>query len=162
MVKSPLSISTTTLTKRKQFKQEKGHGIMGYSKENVRWHSDHGPSRPAVNVKHWPDFDRDVPWTEFEPDFKEWVLTVMEIAERSGDYTAWEIAAESCWEQVQVDAEEIFETDRIKVWSQGRMGGWAVVDGLPDFDSWDAIMLNKWRKFERWRRQTLRTWLTRW
>ena len=35
------------------------------------------------------------------------------------------------------------------VYSEGRSDGWLVVDGLPDIETWDAVMLSKWRKFEK-------------
>lgn len=126
---------------------------MAYRKEDVQWHSDgYRPSRPAVNVKHWPDFDKDIDWEDFDgPDFKTWAQAELE----KDDTTPWEVAAESCWEMVQSDAVDIFGS-HVKVWSQGRSGGWAVVDGLKDFESWDAIDLAAWHKFERWAQSTSR------
>lgn len=124
---------------------------MGYSKESVEFHSDYGrSSMPAVNVKHWPDFERDVEWSEFEPVFKDWVMA--ELEKQDVYDTAWQVAAESCWDLVTNDAQEIFG-QHVKVWSQGRSGGWAIVDGLANFECWDAIQLGKWRKFEEWAKQ---------
>jgi hypothetical protein len=45
-------------------------------------------------------------------------------------------------------ADEIFGRP-VKVYSEGRCGGWAIVDGLPDFESWDAVLLARWAKFAR-------------
>jgi hypothetical protein len=36
----------------------------------------------------------------------------------------------------------------VQVYSAGRSGGWLVVSGLPDVESWDAIALGRWVKFE--------------
>lgn len=125
-----------------------------YTKADVEFHSDgFRPSRPAVRVKHWPDFERDVDWSEFEAEFHDWALAELE---RPGVFeVAWEVGCENCWDLVQADADECFRETApngnyfVKVWSQGRSGGWAVVDGLKDFESWDAIDLAAWRKFER-------------
>ena len=37
----------------------------------------------------------------------------------------------------------------VNVYSAGRSGGWLVVDGLPDIDTWDAIDLGVWRRFDK-------------
>jgi hypothetical protein len=138
---------------------------MSYSKQDVQFHSDgYRDSRPAVNVKHYPDFEKDVSWDEFnDAEFKAWALRVLGY---NGDYdlhnTAWEVGAENCWETVQEDAYECFRETApqgnasVKVWSQGRSAGWAVVDGLKDFDSWNAIDLSAWRRFEKWAKQDAR------
>lgn len=48
-----------------------------------------------------------------------------------------------------MQAEECFGPG-VKVYSEGRSGGWAIVDGLPPFDSWDAVMVAKWTRFAKW------------
>lgn len=37
----------------------------------------------------------------------------------------------------------------VNVHSAGRSGGWCVVSGLPDIESWDAIALGEWRRFDK-------------
>lgn len=37
----------------------------------------------------------------------------------------------------------------VQVYSEGRQGGWCVVHGLPDIESWDAIALGRWARFEK-------------
>jgi hypothetical protein len=138
--------------------QHSGKGRnMAYSKADVRWHSDgFGPRRPAVNVKHWPDLGRDVEWSHFdgaESAFHCWVRHA--LADDHTWHVAWMRGAESCWEMVESDAQEIFGS-HVRVWSQGRSGGWAVVDGLPDFDTWDATTTAKWGKFERYAQASAR------
>lgn len=50
------------------------------------------------------------------------------------------------FDTLQEFADEIW--DGVTVYSAGRSGGWAIVTGLPDIDTWDAVMLAKWSKFE--------------
>lgn len=130
-------------------------------KDEVEFHSEGfgGGSRPAVNVKvyNWPNDPRalflevgkDNGYDEtelarwYDEDGGEQRIT-------SADWL-FEAACELGWEQLQTDAEEVFGSG-VKVYSQGRSGGWAVVDGLPEFESWDAIMLGKWARFARFAR----------
>lgn len=37
----------------------------------------------------------------------------------------------------------------VQVYSDGRSGGWLVVHGLPDVETWDAIALGQWAKFNK-------------
>ena len=37
----------------------------------------------------------------------------------------------------------------VQVYSEGRSGGWLVVSGLDDVESWDAIALGRWARFQR-------------
>lgn len=63
---------------------------------------------------------------------------------------AFECQQESFWETY--DSEEMayfFPGNRnAQVYSAGRSGGWLVVEGLPDVEDWDAVMLGRWRRFE--------------
>ena len=113
-----------------------------YSKEDVQFHSDRGPRAPAVNVKcyNFPDAYKIAPYFEADPESAE--------VEKALEYS-FESFRESFWEDAQNDAKEIFGA-HVKVYSQGRSGGWLVVSELKDFEDWDAIDLAKWRKFERW------------
>lgn len=38
---------------------------------------------------------------------------------------------------------------RLKMYQDGRSGGWLVVEGLPDVESWDAVMVSRWARFAR-------------
>jgi hypothetical protein len=52
------------------------------------------------------------------------------------------------WDRLKDLAEEIWgPASGVSIGSEGRSGGWAVVDGLPDVEDWDAVALAKWRKF---------------
>ena len=59
-------------------------------------------------------------------------------------------AAEQAFEMAGEDAAMIWPGYPVKVYAEGRQGGWLVVDGLPDVESWDATMLGRWRRFERY------------
>ena len=125
-------------------------------KDDVDFHSDRGPRVPAVNVKVrdlWriekfvPQIQEEQP--EHEPPFTwEWVE---EHVSEDALMDWFGFACESGWEMLQQDAEDIFGS-HVKVYSQGRQGGWAVVEGLKDFDYWDAVDLAKWAKFARFAR----------
>jgi len=114
------------------------HGI-GYGGEMV----------PAVNVKV------NLPWSE-----DGWVKAMaagecgdmplsflIKQVERDDSWELFGFACESEWEYLQGWAEEIWEGYPVRVEAEGRSGGWAVVRGLPDAESWDAIMVGKWAKF---------------
>lgn len=123
-----------------------------YSREDVEVHRDNfGPARPAVNVKVygsvWDVFRRlpdvDIDDARFTAEWLE-----ENVTDEALDARFWDTCANE-WEMVEQDAREIFGAG-VKVWQEGRSGGWAVVDGLPELESWDAVQLAKWRKFERY------------
>lgn len=122
-----------------------------YTKENVQFHriGYSGYRLPAVNVKCYtfPDADKIAAHYSKDAEDSE-VEKVMEWL--------FESEQESFWELAKYDAEEIFGK-QIKVYSEGRSGGWLVVEGLKDFENWDAIDLAKWRKFERWMKGNIPT-----
>lgn len=120
-------------------------------KDDVEFHSDgFRPGRPAVNVKVYGRVDSDKVFEDArlngvdDPRFEPWYRERLEDDSFAEHY--FEFACESGWEWLQTDAEDTFGKG-VKVYSEGRSGGWAVVDGLPDFDSWDAVMLAKWARF---------------
>jgi hypothetical protein len=120
-------------------------------KQDVKFHSDgYRPSRPAVNVKVHRGIE-DVDFKQFHADADEgftlaWVQEHVSD-ERLNDAFNW--ACERGFERLQEAAQAIFGSG-VKVWAEGRSGGWAVVEGLPDFDSWDAIALTRWARFEQY------------
>jgi hypothetical protein len=138
-------------------------------KSDVETHYDGRTRRPAVNVKHhlWiPDLVRKYKGQgnhEFSDDagFWAWVEERYEAQDHDNELDGPdEWARESCWELAQETADEVWdhlpwrygdkrETHPVKVWSEGRSGGWCVVEGLPDIDEWDAVALAKWAKFEK-------------
>jgi hypothetical protein len=124
------------------------------SKVDVTHHRDGYGSTgsPAVNVKvhNWID-DVTLPSVEYDERYThEWINA--HLSERQ-QQAWWDAALESGWEMLQDDAEEIWGTG-VKVYSEGRCGGWATIHGIPDFETWDAIELGRWRKFARWARAT--------
>lgn len=121
-------------------------------KSDVTLHSDgYRPSVPAVNVKvydwNYAVHAADVALDTGNPGFTwEWVEHNMtdEQVDRWRD-----AATEDAWELLQQDVTEYVWPDRrnLTVYSMGRMGGWAWVDGLPDIETWDAIDLARWARF---------------
>lgn len=137
----------------------------GYSRDNVETHAQgyYGPHLPAVNVKVHGDYrrvslpldlgrvsdDGGATWQDVTtaPGFShEWIEA--HISEELA-YSYWEMACQSGYEQAGEIAAEIWPG--ADVHSEGRSGGWLVVDNGPDSDltTWDAVALAKWRKFER-------------
>ena len=128
-------------------------------KEDIEYHSDgYGrASVPAVNVKvhswniafpiklgRWSD-DGGATWHDEMTDAgfdEEWIEQYApdEHGERFG------FACECAWEYLQDEARDIFGGN-VKVYSQGRSGGWAIVEGLDDAESWDAIAVSRWARF---------------
>jgi hypothetical protein len=110
-----------------------------YKKDDVDIHSEGFGRRghPAVNVKvqKFPSLDLEERFGCSE-----------EQAEKAGQF-AFEAACQRFWEEVDDIAREIFGK-HVKVYSEGRSGGWAVVNGLDSIEEWDAVMLGKWHKFE--------------
>lgn len=131
-----------------------------FTKADIEFHYDHGRSRPAVNVKvhnAWVgEFAKLLPQVSEDIDGKANPHFNEEWLERHVSEDAWQdyfySACEDGWELLQMDAEEVFGRG-VKVYSEGRQGGWAVVEGIDtDVESWDAIAVARWGKFARWAR----------
>lgn len=100
-------------------------------------------SRPAVNVKVYS------------------FPTVADVQERfpaCDDATAekalecaFENSCSSFWECVQDTAEHYLSKrfGNVKVYSEGRSGGWLVVEGASDIESWNALDVSAWGNFAR-------------
>lgn len=110
--------------------------MKGLSKNGVQLHSEgYGRGRPAINVKVY-----NLNWPLEE-------LGVSEgIAEQAGQL-AFESAQVHFWNE---DAPELASEclGDVEVFSEGRSGGWLVVEGLDDPETWDAEQLANWDKFE--------------
>lgn len=120
-----------------------------YTKDDVEFHEEryYGPQFPAINVKvyHFPDID------QVEDEFN----CSEEIAEQALQY-AFEAAQETFWnETAQEIADDTFEY-KVEVYSAGRSAGWLIVQGLEEFESWDAVQLAKWRSFENKIKETIK------
>lgn len=120
------------------------NGTRGDPMVNVKVYAYPFPTRELAEKVGREFFD-----AEELAEFVEWVLALDEETVQS----AWDVACESGWECLQSDAEELFGPG-VKVYSAGRSGGWAVVHGLDDVESWDAIALGRWAKWARWARAT--------
>ena len=117
-----------------------------YTKEDVRFHSDGFGRRahPAVNVKAHRFVSAD--------DVVDRYGCAESTAEKALEYT-FEMHSESFWDQAPEELDYFFgERHGLKVYQEGRSGGWLIVDGLPPIEEWDAIALSKWARFEKWAR----------
>jgi hypothetical protein len=112
---------------------------------DVRTHADscYHPRHPAVNVKAH-DFGG--------PGLLDAIRAKFACPESVAEQAA-EMAHEcSCREFWGIDADDQ-DAGRIlghavKVYQEGRSGGWLVVYGLPAIDTWNAVQLAKWQRFE--------------
>ena len=115
----------------------------GYTKDDVKMHREgYGFTRtPAINVKFYGHID-----PELVADRLGCSLPRAETCLQYAGETLAEMA-EDFWDDI---ARDIFgdESLKVKVYSEGRSGGWLIVKGLPDIEYWDAIMLGKWRSLE--------------
>lgn len=107
---------------------------------------------PAVNVKvHFWLSDALRTFREYEPDAnphftEEWIEK--RITDEQMNDLFW-LICEWGWEDLQALAEEVWGS-HVKVYSEGRSGGWAYVEGIDtDVESWGAIDLARWRRFAR-------------
>ena len=100
-------------------------------KADVKTHS----ALPAVNVKCHERFGGDYADS----------IASNPTTERATKW-AWETHVEQFWQDAQNDAEFLFGKG-VKVYAAGRSGGWLVVEGLPEVEGWNAIMLGKWALF---------------
>lgn len=112
-----------------------------YTKEDVTFHSDsmYRKGNPAINVKVY-----NCPGS--------WQLADhFNISESDAEKLASLI-----WNELQFDfwefaADELIENrlgKGIKFYTEGHSGGWLVVTNLPEFESWDAVDLMRWRGLE--------------
>lgn len=111
-------------------------------KSDVVIRCEHGREYPAVNVKVYTDLPCPMP-EEFAPMTRAWV-----DAHEIDFQTCWEWAAQDGFERAEYAAAEFFGA-QVEVYSSGRSAGWLIVSGLPEVESWDAIMLGRWGRFAR-------------
>lgn len=143
---------------------------MPFSKEDIEYHADRNELRPAVNVKAYTSLaDGYAQFRQNEPDVDarftpEWIEEHCSDDVLNGAFLG---ACEIGWETLNEEAREIWGhaqqrrqpayLDRnnarkysVNVYSEGRSGGWAVVDGIDlDVAGWNAIALGKWARFSK-------------
>ena len=129
-----------------------------FRKEDIETHAEgySGPSLPAVNVKVYRSMTaKDVAEAnDMALGDDRFTLEWIEENLDDRDMDTWfRATCEDGWENLHTDAEEVFGTG-VKVYAEGRSGGWAVVHGLPEVETWDTIMVSKWAKFAKWARAT--------
>ena len=114
---------------------------MSYTKDDVEMHREgYGYTRtPAINVKFYGYIDPD--------KVADRLGCSPERAETCLQYAGTTLA-DMFWDDAEDIARDIFGDKSLKVYSEGRSGGWLVVKGLPDIEYWDAIILGKWRSLE--------------
>ena len=117
---------------------------MGYGSNDIETRYERGERRPAVNVKCRGMFGSEKLRREWEArGYPESQI------DKALEY-CWESHVECFWENASSDAEELWGS-RAKVSSDGRSGGWLVVDGIGSPEDWDAIAIGRWHRFEKWR-----------
>lgn len=143
-----------------------------FKKDDVEFHnSGYGSTMyPAINVKVNGNPDRvelplvlnlvadtiydeagevigHTPFVEVKTDdafTHEWIEANVTESTRNA---VWEFTCGDAYEMFKADlTDDVFKDERIKVWSEGRSGGWVIVEGLKDFESWDAVDVARWAK----------------
>lgn len=102
---------------------------------------------PCINVKVYR-------WGADASDVAERFSCSQDTAEKACGYY-FDSACSQFWEQAPEWAAELWPGYRLNVYADGRSGGWLVVDGLPDVESWDAVMVAKWSKLARMCREEI-------
>lgn len=123
--------------------------------DDITTRYDRGTYRPALNVKVYGSV-RDLPASTFgdivreysddptllamsDEEIREATIAALERMSDRGVYWPEENASGQGWEDAQIAAEDLFGGQyAVKVWADGRSGGWLVVDGLPDPTDEDA------------------------
>lgn len=128
-----------------------------YTKEDVSFHSDgYRPSNPAVNVKVYDTledgFRKFAEWEDVDDGFTvEWIRA--NISDAALDDWFYDVCRDEfdyleSWTTGN-DGDPLFPGHSVTLEQEGRSGGWVAVHGLPDLEDWDAVLLARWRKFER-------------
>lgn len=113
---------------------------------------------PAVNVKNYDSiqtgYKKWLAWGELDESDTGFNLEWIEAQGEEYQQNVWEHVCEYSWEDLQDFAREIYGK-HVKVYSEGRSGGWAYIDGInTDVDSWDAIEFTQWKRFAKYARET--------
>ena len=119
--------------------------LVRYTKEDVRLHSDQfggGNAHPAVNVKCYRPSLTDKIANKF--------ACSEDVAQQAAEI-AWDAACEEFWRYwaEECDLADYFPGHSVEVYGEGQSHGWLVVHGLPPVESWNAVDLARWRRFER-------------
>ena len=131
-----------------------------FKKADIKFHSEgYGRNmRPAVNVKVYDTLtDHLVERVKDEQGLPsafslEWIDEHLTDDARSDWFN---IACTDGWEMLTELAREIWHHNpRIEVYSVGRSGGWAVVEGISKcVEDWDAIDVARWGRFAKLARE---------
>jgi hypothetical protein len=121
-------------------------GTAGWPMLNVKLHD-------AYTWRDRADVAAEVEGDTFCAGFAEWLATsatddILDTATTVASEMGWERAVESAGE-VFGEAFGHYDHKRRRVWSAGRSGGWLVVEGLPDVETWDAVAVARWSRFAR-------------
>lgn len=132
---------------------------------------------PAANVKihrSWrdviaaarrDDYDYDLCLGDDGPAFLDWLEAALDEDDAWERFGCWDEAAqEQGWEDAQEYARDFFGRPTMKVWSDGRSGGWLYTTDLGSVESWllidagphfaddeaDREFAIKWAEYEAW------------
>jgi hypothetical protein len=123
---------------------------MKMKKSDIETHSDRfRPAHPAVNVK-CRNF---IGTAKIQERFR----CCEKTAEKALGFV-WGSGVEQFWEMAVEIASEALGS-HVKVYSEGRSGGWLVVHGLSEIESWDAIAVARWASFVK-KIESQRDWFT--
>lgn len=110
-----------------------------YNKNDVKLYGEsYQSARPSVNVKCY-HFGTGLSETDFGCS--------EETFNKAMEY-AFDSICQQFWDDMQEEAEYYFGKG-VKVYSAGHSGGHLIVEGLSDVETWDAIELTKWYRFEK-------------
>ena len=116
------------------------------------WGAFNRRTTPAINVKvyHYPTTSK-----------VEDAFSCSESVASQALQFAFESAQQRFWEDARDEARTIFGK-HVKVYSEGRSGGWLIVDGInEDVESWDAIAVSRWGRLAKWCEREIQ-FLTSW
>jgi hypothetical protein len=125
------------------------------------YHQGHHRGEPMVDIKvHDTDLPTGAAFADLLSEFEldpllaalpqgELRDLIQQFIAKDDDNAIFNMACESNFEVAENDAKwNFFPEYSVKIWTAGRQGGWLVVEGLPDVDSWDAKLLTAWSQFE--------------
>lgn len=124
---------------------------MGFKKSSVTMHREnYGTANPSVCVKVYNV------GASIEDVVAKFACTEAQAEKALG--FAFDAACRAFWEYWQdttgdcengLSDNAYFPGHDVTVHCEGRSGGWLIVNGLPEIDEWDAILVTCWNKFQK-------------
>ena len=126
---------------------------MRFKKTDIETHSDngYGAGYPSVNVKvYHVGCDTSDVIAMFPTCSEAQAEKALEYAFTSACESFWDYWAGSDNAGIGENSEyAYFPGEKLRVYSSGRSGGWLIVQGLPPVEDWNAVMVNRWNKFQK-------------